>query len=338
MIILFKGWEGWCDRLQVLTHLINYCVKFDARLCVDWEDMVWGGNEFGFDEVFELVGVKTASKNDVLRAMIQQDAKIEPAAWLWEDAYYKTPGVDGRLISKPDKKYVSSIMCDEPQRLDADVILTNGEGKRVFDLNAFVNHVRLRPWVLEGIKGILSDFDPISVVIHLRGTDRPEERFIGAAIDSLKNEYRLPIYAITDDRKLWEEFKAGVPQARLLNPNSTSLRIKVNENRGIHFTTPIQLKEQGITKKQLLIELLSEWFALSLAASGYGREVSTYFQMARRLHSKGNAVISEKLLGGWMPTRKTLETNNEANLLPCGKQTEASESINNIVPTASSLC
>jgi hypothetical protein len=302
--------------------------------------MVWGGDEFGFNEVFELLGVKTASKNEVLRAMIQQDAKIEPDVWTWEDAYYKMPGIRGHLVGKEKAKhYISSIMCSgEVPRIDADVILTNGDGTRTYDVNAFVKYVRLRPWVLEGIKSILNDFDPNSIVIHLRGTDRPEEKYVGACIDALKDEHRLPIYAITDDRKLWEEFKVGVPHARLLNPNSTSLRIKANEMIGIHFSKPSELKEQGITKKQLLIELLADWFALSLAQSGFGREVSTYFQMARRLHGLGNDVISEKLLGGWMPTRKTLETNNEANLLPCGKQTEASESINSIVPTASSLC
>lgn len=340
MIILFKGWEGWCDRLQVLTHLINYCLKYDARLCVDWEDMVWGGNEFGFDEVFELIGVKTASKNEVLRAMIQQDAKIEPAAWTWEDAYYRMPGVRGHLIGRTTAtQYISSVMkFGEVPRVDADVIITNGDGERTYDVQTFVNNVRLRPWVLEGIKSILNDFDPNSIVIHLRGTDRPEEKYVASAINVLKDQHSLPIYAITDDPKLWEEFKAGVPHAKLLNPNSTSLRIQLPDKRGVHFAKPSELKEQGITKKQLLIELLADWFALTLAQSGFGREVSTYFQMARRLHGVGNDVISEKLLGGWMPTRKPLETNNEANLLSCGQQTEASESVDYIVSSSPSVC
>jgi len=340
MIVLFKGWEGWCDRLQVLTHLINYCLKYDAKLCVDWEDMVWGGNEFGFNEVFELIGVKTASKNDVLRAMIQQDAKIESPAWTWEDAYYKMPGVRGHLIGRTTAtQYISSVMkFGDVPRVDADVIITNGDGERTYDVETFLKHVRLRPWVIEGIKSILSDFDPNSIVIHLRGTDRPEEKFVSSAINVLKDEHRLPIYAITDDRKLWDEFKAGVPHARLLNPNSTSLRIKVNEKMGIHFAKPSELKAQGITKKQLLIELLADWFALSLATSGFGREVSTYFQMARRLHLAGNDVISQNLFGGWMPTRKTLETNNEAVLLSCGEQTKASEAVDYFVSSASSIC
>jgi hypothetical protein len=340
MIILFKGWEGWCDRLQVLTHLINYCLKYDARLCVDWEDWVWGGDEFGFNEVFELIGVKTASKNEVLKAMIQQDAKIEPPAWTWEDAYYRMPSVNGRLIGKEAKPlYIPSIMCSgEVPRVDADVILTNGDGTRTYDSIVFLNNVRLRPWVLEGIKSILNDFDPNSIVIHLRGTDRPEEKYVESAINVLKDEHRLPIYAITDDRKLWEEFKAGVPHAKLVNPNSTSLRIKLPEKLGIHFAKPSELKEQGITKKQLLIELLAEWFALCFAQSGFGRDVSTYYSMARKMHAIGNDVISQNLFGGWMPTRKTLETNNEANLLPCGQQTEASETTGSIVPSSPSVC
>jgi hypothetical protein len=223
-------------------------------------------------------------------------------------------------------------------RVDADVIITNGDGERTYDVEAFLKHVRLRPWVIEGIKSILSDFDPNSIVIHLRGTDRPEEKFVSSAINVLKDEHRLPIYAITDDQKLWDEFKVGVPHARLLNPNSTSLRIKVNEKMGIHFAKPSELKAQGITKKQLLIELLADWFALSLAQSGFGREVSTYFQMARRLHGAGNDVICKNLFGGWMPVRKTLETNNEAVLLSCGEQTKASEAVDYFVSSSSSVC
>jgi lipoprotein signal peptidase len=72
MIVLFKGWEGWCDRLQVLTHLINYCLKYDAKLCVDWEDMVWGGDEFVFFRPVFNVADASISVSVILMILFQK--------------------------------------------------------------------------------------------------------------------------------------------------------------------------------------------------------------------------------------------------------------------------
>ena len=42
-VVVFKGIEGWCDRLQVLAHCFAYCRKFNTALCVDWDDAIWCG-------------------------------------------------------------------------------------------------------------------------------------------------------------------------------------------------------------------------------------------------------------------------------------------------------
>lgn len=334
-IVVFKAWEGWCDRLQVLTHLIKYCRNRNARLCVLWDDMVWGGGEFGFDEVMELVGVDTATKHEALRAMVQQGAKVHPPHWTFEDVYFRMPGRRAHLVglNSVAKSYIPSIMThNEPPVVNADVIVTNGDGDRLYDLSEFTTHVRFRPWVVEGIKTILADFDPHSFVVHLRGTDRPDEGYVTNAIRILKEEFRLPIYVVTDELRLWEEFKAGVPHAKLVNPNSSSLRIKLPSKRGLHFALPSELKEQGITKKELLIEFLADWFALVFAHTAVGREKSTYFMMARALHGAENAVASD-VLGGWKPQTKSCPDGNEAPVLSHREQEETGGAVAEFVPT-----
>jgi hypothetical protein len=297
--------------------------------------MVWGGGEFGFDEVMELVGVDTATKHEALRAMVQQGAKVHPPHWTFEDVYFRMPGRRAHLVglNSVAKSYIPSIMThNEPPVVNADVIVTNGDGDRLYDLSEFTTHVRFRPWVVEGIKTILADFDPHSFVVHLRGTDRPDEGYVTNAIRILKEEFRLPIYVVTDELRLWEEFKAGVPHAKLVNPNSSSLRIKLPSKRGLHFALPSELKEQGITKKELLIEFLADWFALVFAHTAVGREKSTYFMMARALHGAENAVASD-VLGGWKPQTKSCPDGNEAPVLSHREQEETGGAVAEFVPT-----
>ena len=56
-ILLLKGWEGFADRLQVLSHCINYCKVNQAAICVDWRDNMWGQETFDFHDYFEIIGI-----------------------------------------------------------------------------------------------------------------------------------------------------------------------------------------------------------------------------------------------------------------------------------------
>ena len=58
-ILLVKGWEGFGDRLQVVTGCIKYCLHHNASICVDWRDYMWGQDKTDFTDYFEIMGVQS---------------------------------------------------------------------------------------------------------------------------------------------------------------------------------------------------------------------------------------------------------------------------------------
>jgi len=119
------------------------------------------------------------------------------------------------------------------------------------------------------------------------------------------------VYVITDQRDLWEKFKAGIPEARLVNSDSNILKIPPTNERGSHQQDPFELKKLGVTKWDMMLDLMADWVALVTCATAIGREESTYFSMARGIHNLKEEKYKE-LFGGWVPFSKTLAEYNDA--------------------------
>ena len=207
-------------------------------------------------------------------------------------------------------EYIGEFMKHDIVKCPGDVLVTNGKGDRFWDLRRLTKHLKLKPAVLKGIKSRLKDFDYNSVVVHLRGTDRPDATgtFTEKSIEAVKRT-GVPlnqVYVITDQRDLWEKFKAGIPEARLVNPNSNILKIPPTNERGTHQQDPVELKKLGIKKWDMMLDLMADWVALVSCATAIGRSESTYFSMARGLHNLGQDKWSQ-MFRGWVPTSKTLQ-------------------------------
>lgn len=328
-VLVFRGLEGWCDRLQVLAHCLAYCKKFNASLCVDWDDGVWGAGEFDFNTCFELEGVKTMTKLQVLKLVATGRMDVRPSCW-----DLKKMAVHLHNETYKDE-YIGEFMKFEIEKAPGDVLVTNGKGDRKWDVRDIVTHLRFKPAVLEGIKTRLKDFDPNSVVIHLRGTDRPDSKgnFTEKAIKAIQHLAIPPhqVYVITDQRDLWEKFSAGFPGCRLANPTTRIMDIPPSSAQGTHQIDPKELRKLGIRKWDMMLDLLADWVALVSAQTAIGREESTYFSMARGLH---HIETWPAMFHGWKPHSNSLEEykKNEAVLLPSGQQAEIQQSSCEYVP------
>ena len=327
-VVVFRGLEGWCDRLQVLCHCFTYCSKFNSALCVDWDDGVWGAGEFDFYSCFDVLGIQTMTKQQVLKLVATGRMDIRPKCW--------TPHqIAVHLHNETyDDAHIGEFMQFEIQKCEGDVLVTNGKGNRTWDLRTLPKHLRFKPKVLEGIKKALRHFDPNSVVVHLRGTDRPDQKgnYMEKAIEALKDS-PYPIFVVTDQRDLWDAFHKAIPKSQLANPHSNILKMPPTNERGTHQTEPAVLRKMGIRKWDMMIDLLADWVALVSARMACGRSESTYFAMARGLNA-----LTEKewslIFGGWSPPSKTLQLYNESLLLSCGEQTKTEQSAVEDVSTA----
>lgn len=293
-VVVFKGIQGLCDRLQLLSHCIVYCQNTDTELCVDWEDHVWGGLEFDFYKVFFLEGVKTMKKHQVIRLLQNKKTKIRPSCW--------TPRqiIKHLTLEEMNPKYQGLFQKSTTEKVAGDILMTNGEGTRSWNCQVIAKHLRFQPEIIEEIKERLKHFQKESLVIHLRGTDRHISQLdLQSAILTFK-EAPLKKYVVTDEKELWEEFKKEVPDAELVNPHPALFRLPKSPN-GTHQHFPQLLKEYGITKREMLIDLLTDFSALIFSKAAGGRMESTFFQMARGIHTEGEELY-KGMYGGWTPT------------------------------------
>jgi len=218
------------------------------------------------------------------------------------------------------------------EKIDGDVIVTNGRGERKWDVTDLATHLRVRPKMREAIKTILKDFNPYGTTLHLRGTDRPDKGFVENAVRYLKSKTELRILnVITDSKELWDHIKKELPRAKLVNPNAKLLNLPPSVH-GTHQTDPRELKRLGITKWDMLVDLLADWFALCFSKGGIGREESTYFSMARSLHLLGEDKVEAIL--GWKPDGIIIAPNNEAAVLSERVQEKASQDAGTLVPSS----
>ena len=331
-VIVTRAFEGWCDRLQVLSHCFQYCVEFNTALCVDWSDYIWAGNrEFDFHDCFEVVGgIKVVKKDWVCVLTKHGKLKITPPCWdaqkIWDPLTTETYSKDYECLTE---KY---------EKIEGDVLVSNGKGNRKWDGRAIAKHLRFKPKLLNAIKERLKDFDPNSCVVHLRGTDRPdsEGNYMERAINEVKDK-TYQIYVITDQWDLWEKFRQGVPHAKLVNPDTVIMKITPPEKMGSHQLTPPELKKLGITKWQYMVDLLTDWVALVTAKQACGRYESTFFLMARVMNKIGEEEWT-KMFGGWKPHSKSLQQYNETLLLSHREQAEIQQSAGQFIPSAQDVC
>jgi hypothetical protein len=278
-VLVMKATEGFADRMTYLSNCIHYCLNFNTALCVDWSDLVWGAEQFDFHDVFELIGIKTMSKEQVVKLMATKRVKVNPPIWTAEDVW--------RPITRETfgDEYAGNFFTEEigsQQKIEGDVLVTNGKGVRAWYSDVLLEHMRIRPEISERMRIMLKDFDSNSLVVHLRGTDRYDEDFCNNAIKTaVQFPEEMPIYVVTDSPKLYEEFIAAVPRAKLVNPKGEVMKMPKEMKNGTHLTVPSLLKRYNCSKFQMVIDLLVDFVAIWSAKFSIGYKESFFYKLAR---------------------------------------------------------
>ena len=289
-----KAWEGFADRLQVLSHLINYCLVNRAILCVDWRDKNWGQGKWDFSDFFELIGMPVISIEMVSK---MENATIVPSCWTLE------------TIEKPmtavqlQDKFICPIMRNNFEKIEGDIIVTNGKGFRKFFSENIIKNIRFTKPVAELIQKKLQDFYLPATVIHLRGTDRYNPNLINEwfkEFDTLVPHSKARVYHISDSTNLIDEWTKKVPQSELCIKDTSTLKIPTLTKCGTHQLSEETLESYGSTKYDLIIDALADFMALSFATNAIGNPKSVFFEMARLISRSGPKFTGE-ILGGYQP-------------------------------------
>jgi hypothetical protein len=296
-IILIKGNEGFADRLQVVSHCIQYCLKHDAYLCIDWRDNMWGQNKYDFFDFFDILGVKIMNLDDVVK-YANKGASIIPnnvSINLIEAIPTKIIGFEYSLPNE--------ILNNGFKRIDSDIIVFNTSKHRNYYRNNLLKNLILKPHISQIIKDKLKDIQFPYNMVHLRGTDRMESNTHDILINTLYNKFinnkniniNDNVYIISDSKILIQLWMKKHPQSKVFNPFNTLLRINNITNKATHKFTEIELRKHYIDKFNLNIDTLTDFIGLCFAKHIIGNEKSLFYSMSRHLHTNEN----EHWLGKW---------------------------------------
>jgi hypothetical protein len=299
-ILVVKGWEGFADRLQALSHCMNYCIKYNAAICIDWRDYMWGQDNEDFSDYFEIVGIPVVSLATVL-SRVTAGAIVNPPAYTY-DLLRDPPS---QVMHFPE--FQSKIDNSCPKQ-EGDIIVHNSKGLRMWHLSNLIKNIRVAESARKQIIQQLSGLQLPYTSIHLRGTDRKTETtisYVTSCYAVLPPHAKVRSYVITDMRVLAEEWIQKNPESRFVNENAPVLKIPPG-TQGTHMLAAEVLEFYGITKRELNLNTIADFLVIAFASWGAGHGESTFTKLASFMRQGGSIGVGKWL--NWSPERAPLHT------------------------------
>ena len=302
-IVVMKGWEGFADRLQILSHCLHYCLINKAAICIDWRDYMWGQEELDFCDYFEIVGIPVVSLSDVLERM-KNGATISPPAWNL-DTMAAIPNESVHFAQ------FQSTINNSYTRINSEIVVNNGKGLRMWHIDNLISNIRLKKPIAELISGRLGNLESPFTAIHLRGTDRlsnlPLEAAIKPAIDSVNSQpphVTTRMYVLSDMNSMINLWSSKFPQTKKLYSDYEIYKLP-NGTQGTHQLPKEALEFYGVKKHTMNIDTITDFLIICFANWSFGNsKESTYTSLATFMRQGGKIGIS-KWLHGFQPTNKS---------------------------------
>ena len=261
-VVILKGLVGLGDRLRALNVCLQYCIMYNAYLCIDWNDAVWDDDFFYY---FELSNVQLLSKSDTLQRA--KTGSIFPSMWTAE------------LLEKPLHFNMGGEGCSFTTKqgyIPADVIVCNSSA--LYDSDCFLRHsLKLQDALLSRVQPYIAKARTLSLLIHLRMTDKPSnivEEF-QKYYATLPEYYKTNVAIISDMQYEWD-----IPPFR----ENASVYTLPPSQKGRHTYTAEELAPFGLSKRQMNIETIIDFFALCSAHHALGMSASVFYTLARQLY------------------------------------------------------
>ena len=276
-LIVKGGPCGFGDRLQCLKMAVNYALKFNLKIYVDWEDPIWSHSGENFYTYFAFINMPVLNSIDDIPA----DATVFPAFWKdkmklpYDLEYSKTnPEIDIGYLDK--------------QIYPEDVVVHSSNGLRwVYTDSAFFGNVfrvidpRIRNKVKERQKAYQLQQ---KLGVHLRGSDRATKIDKSHRISALN--IRLvsagilngtTCIAVSDDPDYVSMWKARYSTFPVLTEVGC-----LGGNEGVHIKSKDSL---SISKDSLNVDMLVDFFTLTSCRNVLSTSKDSRFaQEAQRLH------------------------------------------------------
>jgi len=295
-IVVMKGWEGFADRLQMLSHCLHYCKVNNAALCVDWRDYMWGQLDMDFSDYFEIIGIPVVSLADVLER-VASGASVLPAAFDKDS-----------LAAEPNESihfpvHVSPI-SNKYEKVAADIVVNNGKGLRMWHIDNLISNIRLKKPISDIICARLSGLECPYTAIHLRGTDRLSNLSCVEAIKSaaalIKEQpphVKARQYVISDMQAMIDFWLADESSARILYKDLAIYKMPLGK-QGTHQLCAATLDFYGVKKHDMNIDTITDFLIICFANWSFGNsKESTFTSLAAFMRQGGKKGLAKWLHG-----------------------------------------
>jgi len=283
--LVVKGWLGFGDRMESLQMAVDFALKFNLQIYVDWRDSMWTHGDEDFYTYFKLVNIP------VLNSLsdIPEDASVYPTFW------------KGKLNQQLSNEFFNEHIKEEmhigqlTKEYPADVIVSTLNNRTIYnDLTFFANVFRV---IDPNVKSKLNERKqklPLANAwgIHIRGTDRTSSRNRDLSIQAIASNVAMhgglngvKMIAVSDDKEclaVWKRFYPNTIVASELSISQSSLK-------GNHNITKDSL---SVSKYEMNVDMLTNFFTLASCSQIFSTFKSgRFFQEARRLSPHINKIL-----------------------------------------------
>jgi hypothetical protein len=273
--LIVKALLGFGDRLECLKMYVDYAIKYNLAICIDWSDNTWGES---FQKYFSL----DLPVIDI--ADIPEGCTIYPAYW--------TGKLADKLTFEVASQNAGQIEIGQlvgPLPYDVIVAVSCGRRTTYVDSGFFASRFRvIDDRITSEVKRRVSVYDLHNRWgIHLRGTDRASSlaykqkrmseltiKLVGHGLFS-----GVKIIGVSDDKEYIDIWKARFPDSPIITKITTS-----TGRLGKHMVTSC--------KDDTNVELLVDFFTLVCCSRIYSTSPDSRFaQEAKRLSPHVNEIL-----------------------------------------------
>ncbi len=293
--LLVKAHVGFGDRLQALSHAIQYAQKYQRTLCVDWTDGIWSDGTLDFDTYFDLCGVPMISSHELYRLSA---SNISPLGW----ANQLERTADSKFLYRP--AYQNPLLDSDHA---AEILVYGSTSDRTYYRDN-LNLLRVKRPFRDLIVAELKKYKSCQRVVHLRGTDRRKsasyEDYMLQIANKMEAGFKAkgtgtflgknepvpgqkeavpenePFLVVTDSLPLFEQLQSRYPNAVLRTPHLDQF----DALQGTHF-------QSSIPKHEYNLQMLIDFFLLVYAPECISDGESYFSIMARFLHDGDHSDI-----------------------------------------------
>lgn len=299
--VIFKGIEGFCDRLQCLLYVMMYSKKTGRILVIDWTDREWCHNkELDFSHYFYLKDINYLPLKSFLNLyciFLKNNIELSIYPKVWEKKLFlvnQNIYEKSYLLLNDENAILTDINEKRIPDFEQDIVVYSGVKKRDFTYSLFYEHFRIKKFILERIyqhsfyKKIISNQKPY-ICVHLRGGDRMVKDVtsiyfnnsynIESYLDDIENKINFnlrDVLIISDSQKLINKF--------IKRNNNRNLKFYTTNNyKAVNGLHKLSKEHAEISKEEINIQMLIDFYFYIKANQQIGDGISLFSKLTARL-------------------------------------------------------